>query len=89
MLLKTFVLLSVCQATGDVELASDHSPESVFEPIETRGVPAIPNIISGSPKKMWDDVAEKATPEPIHLEQLIGYQQTPCQEGETGFIVVG
>ena len=68
------LFVSACLA-NEVELATDHLPKAIFEPTETVGMPAIPSIVSGAPSKIEVPSVES---EPIHLEQLIDYQQTSC-----------
>ena len=70
------------------ELLKGRAPDTIFQPYDTIGSPEVfqqplaPAVIPGTVSKKKDSV-------PLHIEQMVDYQDTPFSEKENGFKLVG
>ena len=63
-------------------LSRGHAPDVVFEPYEVHG-----SLVAVED----DDNQKDAHPhaEPLHVEQMVGFEPTYCMDAPDGFVVVG
>ena len=69
-------------------LLRGRAPDTIFQPYDTKGLPEIfqkphaPAVIVDTDSKKIDSV-------PLHIEQMVDFQDTPFSEKENGFLLVG